>query len=135
MSSDLTVAEGVDLCRRGKDMATVLGGGGLAGIVVLGAGDLAAYVFEHAPSVLVPAFTVAVLLTAYLLGMSYSGYDRQGRNLERLLDDGTVTADAAAPGVGLIRRAAAFRKSAMIGLTITSLVFVVASLWVWLSPR
>ncbi|HEY5881496.1 MAG TPA: hypothetical protein VIU11_21480 [Nakamurella sp.] len=135
MSSDLTVGEGIDLCRRGKDLALLLGGGGLAGVVVLGAGDLASYVFGHAPAVLIPAFVVGVLLTAFLIGMSYTEFDRQGRRLERLLDHGTVTAEATAPDTDRIRRAAGLRRTAMLVLLLTSLVLVAASLWVWLDPR
>jgi len=135
VSSDLTVGEGIDVCRRGKDLALLLGGGGLAGLVVLGAGDLASYVFGHAPAALIPAFVVGVLLSAYLIGMSYSEFDRQGSRLERLLDDGTVTAEAAAPDAERIRRAAGLRRAAMLLLLLTSLVLVAASLWVWLDPR
>ena len=64
-------------------------GGGLAGLVVLGAGDLAAYVFSRAPAVLLPIFGVAVLITGCLIGLAYSNLDAQARTVQRLLDAGT----------------------------------------------
>ena len=40
-----TAADALDAATRGKDLALRLGGGGLAGLVVLGAGDLTSYIF------------------------------------------------------------------------------------------
>ena len=111
----------------------MLGGGGLAGLVVLGAGDLAAYVFSRAPAVLLPIFGVAVLITGCLIGLAYSNFDAQARTVQRLLDAGTLAAPA--PGQERLRRASAFRGASMVALLVTALILVTACCFVWLDPR
>lgn len=130
-----TASSCIDTCSRGKDLAVLLGGGGVAGLVVLGAGDLASYMFSHAPAVLLPLFVVSVLLTAFLIGMSYSSYDQQISVLQRQLDDGSLAPDDVIVDPGRQRRAVRLRRWSLVFLLATALILVVASGYVWLAPR
>ncbi len=129
------MADTLDAASRGKDLARLLGGGGLAGLVLLGAGDLASYVFSRAPAVLLPIFGVAVLITGCLIGLAYSNFDAQARTVQRLLDAGTLAPAAPAPGQERLRRASAFRWASMVALLVTALILVTACCFVWLDPR
>ena len=130
-----TVADTLDAATRGKDLALRLGGGGLAGLVVLGAGDLASYIFSRAPAVLLPIFGVGLLITAPLIGLAYSNFDAQARSMQRLLDTGTLAPTAPAPAPDRLRRATDFRWAAMVALFGTALILVTACCFVWLDPR
>jgi len=130
-----TIADTLEAASRGKDLAGLLGGGGLAGLVVLGAGDLASYVFSRVPAVLLPIFAVAVLITGCLIGLAYSNFDAHARMMQRVLDTGTLTPEDPAPTLDRLRRATALRWASMVSLIVTALILVTACCFVWLDPR
>ncbi|MGI5292199.1 hypothetical protein ACQEVF_54120 [Nonomuraea polychroma] len=66
----------VDKYKRRK-LLTVYLSGGLGGLGLFGAGDLAANIFSKSPALFAPLFITFALTTAILFAFSYVGYEWQ----------------------------------------------------------
>lgn len=78
--------------RRGQ-LCTYLTGG-LGGVALLGAGDVANGLFLEVHPVLRAGFFTLVIVTGGLLGLAYTGFSWAKTVLDRLVEDGTVSDSA-----------------------------------------
>src|SRR4051794_8324482 len=92
-----TVGRAIEICQRGKELSLYLGGAALAGIALLGAGDLGSSIFSDAPPVLRPLFVSLALISGALIGLSYSAYEWEITRLQRAIADGSVSQTSTPP--------------------------------------
>jgi hypothetical protein len=85
-----TVGRIIEICERRKALVLYLGGGGLGGLGIFGAGDAASGVWQTAPAMWRTLFFTFALLTAYCFARAYGGYEYQATQLARRIADGEL---------------------------------------------
>lgn len=80
-----TIRRAIEVCDRGRDTAIYLSGG-VAGLAIIGTGDLASSFFERAPGLFMPIFVTGLILTAALLARSLAAYTSQKVELMHALE-------------------------------------------------
>jgi hypothetical protein len=125
----VTVARAIEICERRKALTLYIGAGGLGGLGLFGAGDLASWMFQRVPPIMSALFYSGILLGGFCLGRAYSGYEYRATSLKRQIDDGgklddTILADEVSP-----REAKAFYGASMVLVTLAGIILLLTAWW------
>jgi hypothetical protein len=126
----VTVARAIEICERRKALTLFIGGGGLGGLGLFGAGDLASWMFQRVSPVMSALFYSGVLFGGYCVGRAYTGYEYRETALKRQIDDGgkrddIIFADEVSP-----REAKVFYGASLILVVLAGIILLLTA---WLS--
>jgi hypothetical protein len=129
-----TVRREIEVAQRRKELTLYFGGGGLGGLGLFGAGDVATGIWARAPHVLLPLFITLILVTGYCLARGYSGYEYRATTLERDIKDGRrqETDDV---GDAVSKAVKVYYTASTISLATTASCLLLAVWWAAISPQ
>ncbi|MBB5856286.1 hypothetical protein ACFQ05_25760 [Amycolatopsis umgeniensis] len=128
-----TVRREIEVAERRKGLTLYLGGGGLGGLGLFGAGDVATGIWDRAPGVLLPLFVTMVSVTGYCLARGYGGYEYRATTLERDIEDGKRK-EADEVGDTVSKAVKTYYTLAPVCLVLTAACLLVAVWWGTVSP-
>lgn len=130
-----TVQRGIDKCRRRKELTLFIGGGGLGGLALFGAGDLAGGFFQHVPGEVTAIFVTLALMSGLCLAFAYSGFEYEATLLERQVEDKKLLATGFLPATWRLPRPAEYSyRAATILIPCTGAWLLVAVWWAGVAP-
>jgi hypothetical protein len=130
-----TVQRGIDKCKRRKELTLYIGGGGLGGLALFGAGDLAGQFFQHVPGEVTAIFVTSALVSGLCLAFAYAGFEYEATLLERRIQDKEIAATDSLPTTWRLPRPAEhLYKAATILVVVTGVWLLVAVWWAGIAP-